>query len=345
MTEQLSELVTRVAEYTANLDMDGENWEMASALNGLLTTNNFDNTVRYWVDRAVETQTSAGQLAYGSSSAAGNNTRTSRNAYNDGYFPTYNPAAMAWSVLEFYERTGQERYLNAAGRQYEYLISTVERTEDDGISRREGEVELFTEIYYFVCPWFVRYGLLTDSQEPIDEAVHQATVHAKHLQDPHTGLYRHIWHESPDFYPAGSYWGRGIGWATSGLLDTILELPADHPKRDKLVSILDDCLNGLIDYQDKSGFWRQRIDDKHAPLEASGTLMFAYTMKKGFNERIFDDERYEAAAERAMTACKRIVDEEGAVHRIARPPASSFSALGTTSYGQGWFLLAADCFL
>lgn len=345
MTESLSELVTRVAEYTADLDMDGENWEMASALNGLLTTNDFDDTVRYWVDRAVETQTSAGQLAYGSSSTVGDSAQASRNAYNEGYFPTYNPAAMAWSVLEFYERTGEERYLAAVDRQYEYLVETVERTEDDGISRREGKVELFTEAYYFVCPWFARYGRLTDQRDPIDEAVHQATVHAKHLQDPHTGLFRHIWHESPDFYPAGSYWGRGIGWATGGLLDTILELPADHRERDELVSILDDCLDGLVDHQDRSGFWRQRIDDGHAPLEVSGTLMFAYTMKKGFDEGIVDDKRYEAAAERAMAACEGVVDGEGAVRRIARPPASSFSSFGPTSYGQGWFLLAADCFL
>jgi unsaturated rhamnogalacturonyl hydrolase len=345
MSESLSDLVTRVAEYTAALDLESEDWERATAVNGLLAVEEFEDRARHWVDRAVETQTDAGQLAYGSSNSAGEDEEASRNSYNEGYFPTYNPAAMAWSALEFYDRTGEDRYLDAAHRQYEYLTEAVERTSDGGISRREGKVELFTEVYYFVCPWFVRYGSLVDRQEPIEEAVRQAKVHAKHLQDPNSGLFRHIWHEVPDFYPASSYWGRGVGWATGGLLDTLALLPDDHPERDDLVAILERTLDALVDLQDASGFWRQRLDDPQSPLEASGTLIFAYTMKAGLQEDVLTDERYETAAQRAMDACRGIVGEDGAVGRIARPPASSFSPLGTTAYGQGWFLLAASQFL
>lgn len=342
---ELSDLVARVAEKTAELDLQDEDWGRATAVNGLLAVDQFEDRAQYWVDRAVDTQTDAGQLSYGSSVAASEDAAESRNSYNEGYFPTYNPAAMAWSTLEFYERTGEQRYLDAVRRQYKYLVDSVERTADGGISRREGKVELFTEVYYFVCPWFVRYGLLTDREEPIDEAVHQAKVHAKHLQDLNSGLFRHVWHETPDFYPASSYWGRAIGWMTGGLLDTILALPDDHHERTDLVAILERTLNSLVPLQDESGFWRQRVDDSHSPLEASGTLIFAYTLKRGVQAGVFDNDQYETAARRAMDACTAIVDDDGGVGRIAKPPASAFSSLGTTAYGQGWFLLAASRFL
>lgn len=347
-SSELESAVDRVAEYTAEMEMGDVDWERASAVNGLLAVNQFVDEARYWTDRAVETQTDSGQLAYGSGDLAsyseGSNVQSSRNSYNDGYFPTYNPAAMAWPALEFYNRTGEERYLDAVRRQYEYLQG-VERTADNGISRREGKIELFTEIINFVCPFAVRYGQLVDEDEPIEEAVQQIRVHAKHLQDEHTGLFRHIWHENPDFYPASSYWGRGIGWATTGLIDTLELLPDDHSAYDDIAAILQAALSAVVDYQDQSGFWRQRLDDNRAPLEASGTLMFAYSLKRSVDEGLFEEESVLPAAEAAMEACLGIVNREGEVRRIARPPASAFSPLGVTAYGQGWFLLAADQFL
>lgn len=59
------------------------------------------------------------------------------------YKPTANPAAVAFSVLELYDRTGDERLLNAVRRQYKFFAH-VHRTADDGISRRADEVELFS---------------------------------------------------------------------------------------------------------------------------------------------------------------------------------------------------------
>jgi unsaturated rhamnogalacturonyl hydrolase len=181
--------------------------------------------------------------------------------------------------------------------------------------------------------------------EPIEEAVDQIVVHAKHLQDPHTGLFRHVWHESPDFYPASSYWGRAVGWATAGLIDSIRWLPDDHDAQDQIRDVLRTTCEALLALQDGTGFWHQRLDERQSPLETSGTLMFVYTFKHGLEADVLADERYADAAQRAIEACQGVVDDEGAVHRVAKPPASAFAPLGVTAYGQGWFLLAGECFL
>jgi unsaturated rhamnogalacturonyl hydrolase len=338
----LKTAVGRVADRTVARDMESEDWARAVALDGLRAVGSHEAAVRRSVDRAVATQTSEGQFAYGWGEYPREWAKWTD--YDvESYSPTANPAAMGRSVLAVHERTGSERYLKAARRQYEFFEDT-ERTADGGISRRGDRVELFTEILYFLVPFFLRYGAVVDETSPVEAAVEQADVHCKHLQDPHTGLFRHIWRETPNSYPEGSFWSRGNGWAVAGLLDAILLLPDDHPARDRLRSSLRDALDAVVELQDASGFWHQCLDDPTTPLETSGTAIFAYTLRRGIDAGAVPEDHASTARD-AMDACLGVVDEEGRVRRVSKPPASSLSPLGVTSYGQGWFLRAAAQFL
>lgn len=339
----LHETVDRVAEYLTTMDVEGEDWQRAVAINGLLAADTRLDTARRLTDRAITTQTSDGQFAYGWGEYPkqwGEWTDYDVNTYK----PTANSAALAVPALKFYRRTGDETYLDAVSKQYEFF-DTVTRTDDGGISRRGDKVELFTEIIYFLSPFFVHYGQLIDESGPVEEAIRQIEVHTKHLHDPHTHLFRHVWQECPNSYPEGSFWSRGNGWAVAGLLDTILALPDDHPQRESLIGTLADTLDAVVELQDDSGFWRQRLDDPTSPLETSGTLIFAYTLKRCHDGGVASNDNYLDAADRALDACRGIVTSEGAVSRVSKPPASAMSPMGVTPYGQGWFLLAASAFL
>lgn len=334
--------VERVANRTAARDMESEDWQRAIAVDGLRAVDAHETAARQAVDRAVATQTSEGQFAYGWGEYPREWAKWTD--YDvESYSPTANPAAMGRSVLAFYNRTGEERYLDAARRQYEFF-ENVDRTADGGISRRNDRVELFTEILYFLGPFFVLCGQAFDEKEPIEAAVKQVDVHCRHLQDPHTGLFRHIWRETPNTFPEGSFWSRGNGWAVAGMLDVALLLPDDHPAQERLQLSLREALDAVVELQDTSGFWHQRLDDPSTPLETSGTAIFAYTLRRGIDEGVVPEAHAEAARD-AMDACLGVVDEEGRVRRVSKPPASSLSPLGITSYGQGWFLLAASAFL
>lgn len=343
MTDSISETVPRVAAHTASLDLEGLDWQKALAVDGLLAVDERTDEAERLVDRAVATQTSEGQFDYGYGDYPREWARWTE--YDvESYKPTANPAALARSVLELYERTGEERYLDAVRRQYRFF-ETVGRTADGGISRRADDIELFTETLHFVCPFFVRYGRRIDDENPITEALRQIEVHVKHLQDGHTGLFRHVWKETPNSYPEGSFWSRGNGWGAAGLLDTLDFLPDDHPERSAIEDALAANAEAVVELQDRSGFWHQRLDDPHSPLETSGTLIYAYVFRRGIDLGVLDESRYAEAAERAMTACLGVVNEDGGVGRVSKPPASSLSPLGVTPYGQGWFLLAASCFV
>lgn len=334
--ENLESVMHRVAEQTIERDMENEDWEKGTAVNGLVATDDdtFVEAARDIVDRSVATQTAEGKLNYDDPKSWMHG--------DDPHRAQCEPATMGHGVLEFYDRTGDESYLDAARAQYEYLVEDATRTDDGGIAYSTGPVELWVDSIYMICPFFARYGAITGNERAFDEAVKHIEVQADHLQDPHTGLFRHEWRESPDTYPESSLWARGNGWATAGIVDTLRYLPDDHSGGERLREILTDQTRTLLDKQDESGLWHHILDYRESPLETSATLQFSYAFQRGYEEGVLEDEAYLEAARRALRVAMGVVDEDGRVRRVAVPPGGPDAPLGVTSYGQGWFLMAAD---
>src|SRR5690606_23849954 len=119
-----------------------EDWQKAVYLNGLHAVGGVDATARarYWSDRAVRTQTSAGELAYGSMdrSFLVRERTTQRHPEwwaklrDERYQSQTNTAALGMAVLRAYEASGDPIYLEAARREYERLLSG-NRTSDGTI--------------------------------------------------------------------------------------------------------------------------------------------------------------------------------------------------------------------
>jgi unsaturated rhamnogalacturonyl hydrolase len=329
------DLIGRVVAHTVQRDMEGEDWEKAVALNGLLATGRADavDAARRLVDRSIRTQTSAGQLSYGSLDYKPWIDRTDLTAFKG----LSDPAAVGHSVLEFYDRTGEERYRDAAVDQFEFF-ETVDRTAEGGLPHHRENTELWVDAVYMQCPFFARYGAFVDD-EGFDEAVRQIRIHTERLQDDRSHLFRHAWRETPDMFPSSTYWSRGNGWAAAGIVDT-LELLPESP--DDVVETFRSLAAGALELQDRSGYWHHILDDPTTALETSGTLMFAYAFAKGVELGYLPADPYADAARRAFEVTKGVVDDEGAVHRVAMPPGGEKMPLGVTSYGQGWFLLAAS---
>jgi len=314
--------------------MESEDWEKAVAINGFVDIGGEDciTAARALVDRSIETQTSDGHFSYSFDVPV-----------DVPLYSITDPAALGYCVLEFYDRTGEEKYLEAARHQYEFF-ETAERTADGGITHLTQDTELWVDTIYMVCPFFARYGATVNDDEAIDDAIRQIVVQAKHLQDPHSGLFRHKWRETPNSYPDGTFWSRGNGWVTAGIIDALEYIPDDHPERDQLVEIFRDTCSGLLRHQDKSGFWHNLVDDIETSLEASGTLMFAYSFMKGIEAGLLSEETYREPAKQAMQVCEGVVTEDGDVRRVSIPEGAN-TPLETTTYGQGWFLQAAACFI
>jgi unsaturated rhamnogalacturonyl hydrolase len=335
MATNLSTLVTRVADHLVDRDMENEDWRKGVALNGLLSTEQeeYIQEARRIVNRAIETQTDEGKFNYDDPKPW---------MYGeDPYRAQCEPATLGHGVLEFYDRTGEDRYLEAARRQYEYLRDDAQRTEDGGIAYSTGPVGLWVDSVYMICPFFARYADLTGDEEAYDEAVTHIESQVRHLQDPHTGLFRHEWRETPNTYPESSLWARGNGWALAGILDTLLLMPDDHDGYETVAGVFHGLAEALLERQEGNGYWHHILDYRESSLETSATLQYSYAFARGSKVGLLDDE-YAEAAERAFEVCKNVVDKDGKVRRVAVPPGGPDAPLGVTSYGNGWFLMAAD---
>jgi unsaturated rhamnogalacturonyl hydrolase len=345
MTAPLAELTERVASQivSGEWNMEKHDWEKGCAINGLLLTGHEETEARRLVDRSIETQTSEGQLTYGS---LGSTPYGWEADWATGEYKSYaDPVVPGHGVLRFYDQTGEEYLLEAARKQYEQLRS-IETTEDGGIPISRGKKDLLLDSLYHFCPFMAHYGRLADDSDAVDEAVRQIEIHAEHLYDPYTGLYRQGWTEGPkDTFKQATFWSRGVGWLTTAIVDTYQHLPEDHDGRDSLGDMLRDVSETLLEYQDASGYWHNTLDDETSPLETSGTLMFAYSFRRGLDLGILDDERFDDSAQRAMDVCKGAVSRDGEVRRVSVVPGGPGSPLGVALHGQGFFLIAASCFL
>jgi len=81
----------------------------------------------------------------------------------------------------------------------------------------------------------------------------------KQARDPKTGLLYHGWDESrlqkwadPKTGQSPEFWNRAMGWYLMGLVDVLDDIPANYPRRNELVQILNRLVTAIVKYQDKA---------------------------------------------------------------------------------------------
>ncbi|MFE0175998.1 glycoside hydrolase family 105 protein [Streptomyces sp. NPDC059002] len=200
-----------------------------------------------------------------------------------------------------HHETGQDRYRTAA-RKIRDRLRTYPRTDDGGFwhAASAGRAhQLWADGVYMVNPFLVEYGAeFGDTAYTQDEAAEQLAVYGAHLQVP-GGLLRHAYDESraaswadEDTGRAPESWCRAVGWYSMALVNVLDALPADHPRRPRLRTVLGRLAAGLERYQDPAtGRWFQVIDKGTRPgnwTETSCSSMFTYALSRGAQQGYID---------------------------------------------------------
>src|SRR5271157_5436061 len=110
---------------------------------------------------------------------------------------------------------------------------------------------------------------LTGKLAYAEEAIRQALLHAKWLQDPCTGGFFH------DATPAtgvrsASFWARGNGWSILALADTLRLCPTGLTGWGEVLKAYRALATCMLRYQHGSGLWRIVPENPDAHLETSG---------------------------------------------------------------------------
>jgi len=145
---------------------------------------------------------------------------------------------------------------------------------------------------YMAEPFYAEYAKTFNEEEDYNDIAHQFILMEKKARDSKTGLMYHGYDESREQKWADKttglsphFWARAMGWYGSGLVDVLEVFPANHPKRDSLIKILNRLANAVANYQDKrTGLWWDILDmpgKEKNYTEASASSQFVYTLAKG----------------------------------------------------------------
>jgi rhamnogalacturonyl hydrolase YesR len=205
-------------------------------------------------------------------------------------------------MVVMYRETGLSKYRLAAKQIHDRLIpgGGYPTTSDGGFWHADTSSrahQLWSDGTFMANPFMAMYGkYIGDSTESFDIATKQLVVYASHLQRPN-GLMIHAYDESktaswadPTTGLSPEFWCRAIGWFGVALVQILDLIPADHPRRAQLITILQKLVGGMATYQDpNSGRWFQVVDKGSRTdnwTETSCSAMYTYTIdssiKRGY---------------------------------------------------------------
>jgi rhamnogalacturonyl hydrolase YesR len=250
-------------------------------------------------------------------------------------------------LLFLYDQTKDEKYKKAADL-LRHQITWQPRTKEGGFwHKHKYPYQMWLDCTYMLDLFYAEYCKAFNTPAYFDDIANQFIWVEAHTRDAKTGLLYHGWDESknqkwanPQTGQSPIFWSRSIGWYAMSLVDVLAIFPEKHPKKAKLVALLNRLAPVLEKYQDQeSGVWYQVTDKGGAQgnyLEASGSCMFTYMLAKGVRLGYLD-KKYLAIAKKGYTGILKTfveTDEKGFVHLTHT---CSGGGLGGVPYRDGTY--------
>jgi rhamnogalacturonyl hydrolase YesR len=175
----------------------------------------------------------------------------------------------------------------------------------DGLSP---ETRFWIDDMYMITILQVEAARATGDPKYLNRAATEMTAYLEKLQQP-SGLFFH----APD---APFFWGRDDGWVAAGMAELLRSLPADHPRRARILEGYRKMMRALAEFQGQDGMWRQLIDHPEAWPETSSTGMFAFAMITGVKNGWIEGSPYAPAARKAWPALTGYIDQNADVTSV-----------------------------
>jgi rhamnogalacturonyl hydrolase YesR len=199
--------------------------------------------------------------------------------------------------LEIYIQTNDPRFrelgLQLADKQWESPTP-------EGLT---SQTRFWIDDMYMVTAVQVQAYRATRDAKYLDRAAQEMAAYLEKLQQPN-GLFYH----APD---VPFFWGRGDGWVAAGMTELLRSLPANDPRRARIMDSYRKMMATLLKYQAKDGMWRQLIDHPESWEESSCTAMFTFAMITGAKNGWLKDKAYAKAARKGWLALVANLEPNG----------------------------------
>lgn len=193
-----------------------------------------------------------------------------------------------YPLLYLAEVSGCTRYHTAAHSLARYLLNEYPRASDGSLLYKREMETVLVDSLGMVCPFLTRYGAIYDHPASRDTAANQILRFVEQNVDADTHLPYHA------YYPDGSKrlgmqgWGRGTGWYMVGLVDTLADLPKDHPAYHDIFNAYLRAAHTLAKFQRPDGQWGWAILLRHARSDSSATAFLGYSLIRGLQTGLLD---------------------------------------------------------
>ena len=214
-------------------------------------------------------------------------------------------------LFPIYEKTQNPKYLKAL-QLLRSQMETHPRISNGGFWHKQiYPHQVWLDGLYMASPFLAEYGKTFNEPALFDEVALQLTTAYDDLIDEETGLLYHGWDESrqqrwanPLTGKSPHFWSRSIGWYMMAMVDVLDFMPADHPQREEIITVLNKVSAAVEKQRDpETGMWYQvtNLPDREGNyLESSGSIMFIYSWVKGAQKGYLPKE-YLEKGEKAFT--------------------------------------------
>ena len=195
----------------------------------------------------------------------------------------------------------------------DYVINKEYRLKDGTLARMRPQANtLWLDDLYMGVPTMALMGKLTGEAKYYDDAVNQIKLFSQRMFNKEKGVYMHGWVESMEHHPEFR-WARANGWALMTMSEVLDVLPEAHNGRAFVLQQFKEHVNGLMQYQTRTGFWHQLLDRNDSYLETSATAIYAYCITHAINKSWLDAMTYAPTAILAWNAVATKVNAKGQV--------------------------------
>lgn len=252
----------------------------------------------------------------------------------DGSIDTYDPEEFnldnvntARNLFYLYDKTEDEKYRKAIELVRGQLERMPRTKEGNFWHKNIYPYQVWLDGMYMAQPFYMQYEMTFNSLKGCKDSIRQFENVERLMKDPKTGLYYHGYDESREMYWADketgcspNFWLRAMGWFAVSLVETASVM--DEMMYDEyryLQRLLENLVEALVPYQDKSGMFWQLVDrggEEGNYLETSGTALISYAILKAIRLGYLPD-KYEEMGQRALEGIidkYLVINEEGVLN-------------------------------
>ncbi len=148
--------------------------------------------------------------------------------------------------------------------------------EEGTVLYRKGMKEYrYVDTIGFICPFLIKYGITFNSEYCIELAIKQIKEYKKYGMEAN-GIPYHAYNIKDKSKLGLCGWGRGIGWYSIGIIDSLKELPKDNKHYKYLEECVKELATEIIKLQNENGGWSWTSIRKESRIDSSTTAILAY---------------------------------------------------------------------